>query len=263
MQRAHTWLWATIARRFGQETADQLKAEFERRLQPAVSLLSVHRIARAVAAKQRPTLRQVQQLLTIIADQQREIDRLHAELADLDEREQTYAMLADDWGTIVDALQTVGIGTIEQGDGWKAIYLNLPQRLKPRSLRLTTEQVGRGHDRLVAQPTGSGSAPTGTVLGRDVTSSIQVGIEMQSTLPTCELALRTAVVAGTMPTPAACLGGMSRIDRDHRTTPFLGLVLDFRFETGEWPAMHPPFGQPLFGRPRSLLRALADVFEVF
>jgi hypothetical protein len=124
MQRAHNWLWTTIARRFGQETADQLKAEFEQRLRPAVSLLSVHRVARAVAAKQRPTLRQAQQLLTIIADQQREIDRLHAELADLDEREQTYAMLADDWGTIVDALQTVGIGAIEQGDGWKAIYVS-------------------------------------------------------------------------------------------------------------------------------------------
>jgi hypothetical protein len=126
-------------------------------------------------------------------------------------------------------------------------------RLKANSLRLTTERVGRGHDRLVAQPTGRGSAPTSTVLGRNVTSRIQVGIEMKSTLPTDEYALRTAVGAGRMPTAATSLRGMSRIDRDHRTTPFLGLVLDFAFETGERPAMHAAFGLPLFARTLALL----------
>jgi hypothetical protein len=52
------------------------------------------------------------------------------------------------------------------------VEVNLPQRLKPRGLFLTTERVGRGNDRLVAQPTGRGHAPTSTVLGRDIASSI-------------------------------------------------------------------------------------------
>ena len=94
-------------------------------------------------------------------------------------------------------------------------------------MRLTTERVGRGHDRLVAQPTGRGPAPTGTVLGRDVPSSIQIGIEIKSTLPTLELALRTAVGAGGMPAAATSLRGMSRVYRNHRTTLFFGLVLYF------------------------------------
>ena len=54
-----------------------------------------------------------------------------------------------------------------------------------------------------------------------------------ATHPTHKQIAGAAVVAGTMPTPAARLGGMSRIDRDHRTTPFLGLVLDFGFERGK------------------------------
>jgi len=85
--------------------------------------------------------------------------------------------------------------------------VNLLSR-KRDSLSLTTERVGRGNDRLVAQPTGRGHAPTGTVLGRNVARRIQVGIEMKSTLPTLEYTSRTAVVAGGMPTPAARLGGV-------------------------------------------------------
>ena len=58
----------------------------------------------------------------------------------------------------------------------------------------------------------------GMVLGRDIASRIQVSIKMIPTLPTDEYRLRTAVVAGTMPTAATSLRGMSRIDRNHRTT---------------------------------------------
>src|SRR5258706_2138749 len=86
---------------------------------------------------------------------------------------------------------------------------------------------------------------------------------MKSTLPTDEYALRTAVGAGRMPTAATCLRGMSRIDRDHRTTPFLGLVLDFGFETQKRPAMHAAFGLPLFGGTLALPGPLADVVKVF
>jgi hypothetical protein len=52
---------------------------------------------------------------------------------------------------------------------------------------------------------------------------------------------------------------MSRINRNHRTTAFLGLVLDFGFQTGEGPAMHPAPGS---GAPFGL-HSVADVFEVF
>ncbi len=92
------------------------------------------------------------------------------------------------------------------------------------------------------QPTDSRFTTTGMVRSRDIASAIQVGIEMKSTFPTFELALRTAVVAGGMPTPAARLGGMSRVNRNHRTTPFLGFVLDFRFEARKRPRVHPALG---------------------
>ena len=119
--------------------------------------------------------------------------------------------------------------------------------------------LGHGHDRLVAQPTSRELAHAGMVLGRDGTSRIQVGIELVATIPTFEYALGAAVVAGCMPTPAACLGGMTRIDRDHRTTPLFGLVLNFRLEAGEWPRVYPalsfraPFG----------LHPCANMLEVF
>src|SRR5439155_23916715 len=128
-------------------------------------------------------------------------------------------------------------------------------RLKADSLHLTTEQVGGGHDRLVAQPTSRGYAPTGTVLGRDVASGIQIGIETHATLPTPKIALRTAVVAGGMPTAATALRGMSRVNRNHRTTSFLGLVLNLGLETQKRPAMHAAFGLPLLDAFLSLLLA--------
>ena len=130
---------------------------------------------------------------------------------------------------------------------------------KRNSLRLTTGQAGRGHDRLVAQPASRVLAHAGMVLGRDIPSAIQVSIEMIPTLPTNECALRTTVVAGTMPAAATPLRSMSRIDRDHRTTPFFGLVLDFGFEACKRPRMHAAF---CLAAPPGL-RSFADVFEVF
>src|SRR5512145_104684 len=120
--------------------------------------------------------------------------------------------------------------------------VNLPQGLTSRSLRLTTARVGRGHDRLVAQPAARGYAPADTVLGRNVARGIQVRIEPKPTLPTPKVALRTAVVAGGMPTAATHLRGVSRTHRDDRTTPFLGLILNLCLQTGERPAMHPALG---------------------
>src|SRR5262245_10224197 len=132
-------------------------------------------------------------------------------------------------------------------------------RLKANSLLLTTERVGRGNDRLVAQPASRELAHAGTVLGRDIASRIQIGIEMIATLPTNENTLRTAVVAGGMPAAATSLRGMSRIDRNHRTTPFEGLVLDFRFEGGKRPRVHPALG---CGAPLRL-HPLTNIPEVF
>ena len=54
---------------------------------------------------------------------------------------------------------------------------NRIRQLLPRkrnSLRLTTGQAGRGHDRLVAQPASRVLAHAGMVLGRDGASGIQV-----------------------------------------------------------------------------------------
>src|SRR5436305_10117913 len=62
-----------------------------------------------------------------------------------------------------------------------------------------------------------------------------------------------------MPTPAARLGGMSRIDRHHRTTPFLGFVPDKTFELSERPGVNAPL---CFGLTTHL-RALANIFQVF
>src|SRR6266540_281475 len=135
-------------------------------------------------------------------------------------------------------------------------------RLKQGGL-FSNPEIRVGNDRLVAQPTGKGYAPTGTVLGRDIASGVQVRIEMIPTLPTLECALGTPVGAGSMPTAATQLRGMSRINRNHRTTALLGLVLNFGFERGERPAMHPAFRPSLLGGFLALFCPLADVFQVF
>src|SRR6266508_507071 len=141
-----------------------------------------------------------------------------------------------------------------------ALILSTYCRLKANSLRLTTERAGRGHDWLVdTQPADSRSTTIGMVLGRDVTSSVQVSIEMISTLPTDEYALRTAVGASTMPAAATCLRGMPGVNPSHRTTPFLGLVRDKALELGERPGVHSALG----GRAPLGLHPLTNVLEVF
>src|SRR6266542_2106795 len=141
-----------------------------------------------------------------------------------------------------------------------ALILSTYCRLKANSLRLTTERVGRGHDWLVdSQPADSRSTTIGMVLGRDVTSSVQVSIEMISTLPTDEYALRTAVGASNMPAAATHLRGMPGVNPSHRTTPFLGLIPDKTLELGERPAVHPALG---FCAPFRL-HPFANIFEVF
>src|SRR5947208_1050405 len=97
------------------------------------------------------------------------------------------------------------------------------------------------------------------VLGRDVTSSVQVSIEIIPTLPTDEHALGTAVGASNMPAAATRLRGMPGIDPSHPTAPFLGLVPDKALELGKRPGVHPALGlRAPFG-----LHPLANVLEVF
>ena len=82
---------------------------------------------------------------------------------------------------------------------------------------------------------------------------------MKSTLPTHEYALGTAVGAGTMPTAATRLRGMSRINRNHPTTSFLGLVPNKALELSERSGVHTALGR----RAPLGLHPLANVLEVF
>ena len=80
-----------------------------------------------------------------------------------------------------------------------------------------------------------------------------------ATRPAHKQVAGTAVVAGTLPAPAARLGGMSRVNCDHHTAPFLGLVLDKAAQLRERPGVDPPLRLGLAPHPG----ALAQVFEVF
>src|SRR5205814_428888 len=60
-------------------------------------------------------------------------------------------------------------------------------------------------------------------------------------------------------TPAACLGGMSRVNRNYRTAPFLGFVPDIALQLGERPGVDAAFGCRLPLR----LDALSDLGQVF
>src|SRR5262245_23483045 len=97
------------------------------------------------------------------------------------------------------------------------------------------------------------------VLGRNITSRIQVSIQMIPTLPTLEHALGTAVVAGRVPSAATHLRGMPGVNPSHRTTPFLGLVPDKALELSKRPGVHSTLGC----RAPSGLHPFANVFEVF
>ena len=80
-----------------------------------------------------------------------------------------------------------------------------------------------------------------------------------ATLPTHKQLAGTAVVAGTMSAPAARLGGMSRVNRNHPTSPFLSLVPDKSAQLRERPAVNTTLRFGLAPHPGTL----ADVFEVF
>ncbi len=67
-------------------------------------------------------------------------------------------------------------------------------------------------------------------------------MQLESTLPTDKATARTAVVAGLVPTAATGLRGMPRIDRDHRTAPFFGFVLDKGTDLRKRPTVHPSGG---------------------
>ena len=92
------------------------------------------------------------------------------------------------------------------------------------STRLQQHQVG--HDWLIdRQPTNGSSTTTGMVPGSNIARPDQVGVQRVATLPTHKQRARTTVVAGSVPTAETSLRGMVRIDRSHRTTSFLCLVL--------------------------------------
>src|SRR6266498_1119408 len=93
----------------------------------------------------------------------------------------------------------------------------------------------RTHDR---RPASLGLAKTGTVLGCDVPSGIQIGVKLEAARWTLKPATGATVVTGGVPAPTARLGGMSRINRDHRTAALLSLVLDEGPDLVERPAMN-------------------------
>ena len=84
-------------------------------------------------------------------------------------------------------------------------------------------------------------------------------MQRAATHPARKQGAGAAVVAGNMPTPAACLGGMSRVNRNHRATPFLGLVPDKPAQLRERPGVDTTPRFRLTAHPG----AFADVFEVF
>src|SRR6266498_4371839 len=128
---------------------------------------------------------------------------------------------------------------------------------------LPTPKRWRGHDRLVdTQPAGRGCTPTGMVLGRDIPSGVEVGMQREATRLTTEPPTGAPACAGRMPAAAARLRGMSRIDRDHRQAALLGLVRDKRLQLRERPRVNPAFGFGLaLGRARSLLLQLPPKVE--
>ena len=81
-------------------------------------------------------------------------------------------------------------------------------------------------------------------------------MQLEATQPTPKATARTAVVTSSMLAPATALGGMSRIDRHHRTAPFFGLVRKEGPELGKRPAMQTALrgGLASGGRPLANIR---------
>jgi hypothetical protein len=138
--------------------------------------------------------------------------------------------------------------------------VNIPHGLTPGGLRLNHEpRLLIRHDWLVdRQPTSITFSNAGMVLGRDITGRIEVGMQFKATSTTHKPTPGTAVGAGGMPTAATRLRGMSRIDRNHRTTLFLGFVRDKGFQLRERPRVHTAAG---FGFPPHF-RALPNIGQV-
>src|SRR6266508_1746068 len=125
---------------------------------------------------------------------------------------------------------------------------------------LPTPKRWRGHDRLVdTQPAGRGCTPTGMVLGRDIPSGVEVGMQREATRLTTEPPTGAPACAGRMPAAAARLRVMLWIDGDHRQAALLGLVRDKRLQLRERPRVNPAFG---FGLALGL-HAPPDVLQVF
>lgn len=97
------------------------------------------------------------------------------------------------------------------------------------------------HSRQVDRlPARDGVAIPGKVLGCDVPCPVQVGMNLVATSPTLEPCAGAAVVASNMPAAATSLRGMPGINPDHRTTPFLSLVLYERTQLGKAPTVKTP-----------------------
>ena len=107
-------------------------------------------------------------------------------------------------------------------------------------------------------PTGFRCTDPGMVLGRYVSGCVQVCMQGEPALSALEVASGPPVVPRRVSTTRALLRGMSRVYRNHRTTPFLGLVLDEAAQLGEFPAMH---AAGCFGLPPDL-SVLADVGQI-
>lgn len=110
------------------------------------------------------------------------------------------------------------------------------------------------HDRHVDRvPTHVGYTGLGTVLGRNVSRGIQVGMQGEPALSALEHGARTAVVLCCVSTARALLRGMPGINPDHRTTAFFGFVLDELFDLSKGPSVDPPlgFGVPFCFNPSS------------
>jgi Family of unknown function (DUF5996) len=149
--------------------------------------------------------------------------------------------------------------TVHTSDG-ATRYVNIPHAVHAAACA-STRTSRAGHDWLVdCQPTSITYSNTGMVLGRDIAGRIEVSMQFIATGTTHKTAPGTAVVAGGLPTATTSLRGMSRIDRNHRTTPFLGFVLHKGFQLGERPRMHAAAGFG-FALDRCTLPNVGQVFQ--
>jgi hypothetical protein len=85
---------------------------------------------------------------------------------------------------------------------------------------------GVGHDRLSdTQPVQDGYTAESTLLGRDVSRAIQVGVQREATAPIHKQVMGAAVGAGGMPTPTISLGSTRRSLNSRSAGAIAGLPL--------------------------------------